>query len=121
MYKKSVEHINQNIDAANELIQNYEQKRESLKEKPLKDSHIYMGGAAGTMAGIVTAGSYVLDSGAMIIAGIFGGLAGASIPYVIKQIKIGELNYQIYMNGLIMKDLEKEKTEVSGNVKTLHK
>ena len=48
----------------------------------------------------------------MIIGGMAGGLIGSSIPYVIRQVKIGDLNYQIYMNNLILNDLDEKREKI---------
>ena len=80
--------------------------------RPYKNSHIYLGVFVGCAAGIVITTTQILDSGAMIIGGMAGGLIGASIPYIIRQIKIGDLNYQIYMNNLILDDLDKKKEKI---------
>ena len=66
-------------------------------------------------------GTHMLDLGALTIAGIGGAVIGTLIPYIVRQIKIGDLNYQIFMNNLIIKDLKKQKKEVSEKVKILHK
>ena len=121
MYKKSLNKIEQNIDATQSLIDKYKSKKNELKSIQLKNSHIYLCEIAGTVVSIVLVSMNLLDLGAITIAGIGGGLAGAFTPYTIKQIRIGDLNYQIYMNSLIIKDLEREKDQVSEKVKTLHK
>ncbi len=121
MKKKSLKKINRNIEATEQLIEEYENKKEELKLKPVKNLQIYSGLIIGESAGIAIMSSNLLDLGVMVIGGLAGGAIGALTPYIIKQIKIGELDYQIFMNGLIMKDLEKEKAEVSGKVKTLNK
>lgn len=119
MHQKPLWKILQNIEAENELVEYYDSKKEELKVRPYKSSHIYMGLFAGTMVGMITASYNVLDSGAMILGGIFGGIAGASIPALIRHVKIGELNYQIFMNEKILDDLNLEKENLKKQNKIL--
>ena len=57
----------------------------------------------------------------LMFASMGGYAIGLMIPYVIKKIKIGELNYQIYISKGILKDLEEEKENKLEKVKTLRK
>ena len=104
--------FDQNIIATDSLIQRYENKKEEIKMRPYKNSHFYLSVFTGTVAGMFIASASTLDSGAMIIGGMAGGLISTSIPYVIRQIKLGDLNYQIYMNNLILNDLDKKREKI---------
>ena len=108
----NLKEIDQNIIATDSLIQRYENKKEEIKMRPYKNSHFYLSVFAGTVAGMFIASASTLDSGAMIIGGMAGGLISTSIPYVIRQIKLGDLNYQIYMNNLILNDLDKKREKI---------
>ena len=121
MHKKSLDKINQNIAATEKLIQEYENKKEKIKLKPIPSWQLYSCEIIGGSSAMGIVSMNMLDLGAMIIGCMGGAVLGALTPYIVKQIKIGDLNYQIFMNGLIIKDLEKEKVQVSEKVKTLHK
>ena len=121
MHKKSLDKIDQNIAATEKLIQEYENKKEEIKLKPIPSWQLYSCEIIGESSAMGIVSMNMLDLGAMIIGCMGGAVLGALTPYIIKQIKIGDLNYQIFMNGLIIKDLEKEKAQVSEKVKTLHK
>lgn len=121
MHKKSLDKIDQNIAATEKLIQEYENKKEEIKLKPIPSWQLYSCEIIGESFAMGIVSMNMLDLGAMIIGCMGGAVLGALTPYIIKQIKIGDLNYQIFMNGLIIKDLEKEKVQVSEKVKTLHK
>lgn len=121
MHKKSLDKIDQNIAATEKLIQEYENKKEEIKLKPIPSWQLYSCEIIGESSAMGIVSMNMLDLGAMIIGCMGGAVLGALTPYIIKQIKIGDLNYQIFMNGLIIKDLEKEKVQVSEKVKTLHK
>ena len=108
----NLKQINQNIIATDSLIRGYEDKKEEIKMRPYKNSHFYLSVFIGTAAGMFIASTCTLDSGAMIIGGMAGGLIGSSIPYVIRQVKIGDLNYQIYMNNLILNDLDEKREKI---------
>lgn len=121
MHKKSLDKIDQNIAATEKLIQEYENKKEEIKLKSIPSWQLYSCEIIGESSAMGIVSMNMLDLGAMIIGCMGGAVLGALTPYIIKQIKIGDLNYQIFMNGLIIKDLEKEKVQVSEKVKTLHK
>ena len=121
MHKKSLDKIDQNIAATEKLIQEYENKKEEIKLKPIPSWQLYSCEIIGESSAMGIVSMNMLDLGAMIIGCMGGAVLGALTPYIVKQIKIGDLNYQIFMNGLIIKDLEKEKVQVSEKVKTLHK
>ena len=108
----NLKEIDQNIIATDSLIQRYENKKEEIKMRPYKNSHFYLSVFTGIVAGMFIASASTLDSGAMIIDGMAGGLISTSIPYVIRQIKLGDLNYQIYMNNLILNDLDKKREKI---------
>lgn len=108
----NLKEIDQNIIATDSLIQRYENKKEEIKMRPYKNSHFYLSVFTGIVAGMFIASASTLDSGAMIIGGMAGGLISTSIPYVIRQIKLGDLNYQIYMNNLILNDLDKKREKI---------
>ena len=108
----NLKEIDQNIIATDSLIQRYENKKEEIKMRPYKNLHFYLSVFTGTVAGMFIASASTLDSGAMIIGGMAGGLISTSIPYVIRQIKLGDLNYQIYMNNLILNDLDKKREKI---------
>lgn len=103
---------NQNIVTTDRLINSYEEKKERLKLRPYKNSHVYLGVFTGTMTGMFIASACTLDCGAMIIGGTVGGLIGTSIPYIVRSVKIADLNYQIYMNNLILKNLDKKREKI---------
>lgn len=121
MHKKSLDKIDQNIAATEKLIQEYENKKEEIKLKSIPSWQLYSCEIIGESSAMGIVSMNMLDLGAMIIGCMGGAVLGALTPYIVKQIKIGDLNYQIFMNGLIIKDLEKEKVQVSEKVKTLHK
>ena len=121
MHKKSLDKIDQNIAATEKLIQEYENKKEEIKLKPIPSWQLYSCEIIGESSAMGIVSMNMLDLGAMIIGCMGGAVLGALTPYIVKQIKIGDLNYQIFMNGLIIKDLEKEKVQVSEKVKALHK
>ena len=121
MHKKSLDKIDQNIAATEKLIQEYENKKEEIKLKPIPSWQLYSCEIIGESSAMGIVSMNMLDLGAMIIGCMGGAVLGALTPYIVKRIKIGDLNYQIFMNGLIIKDLEKEKAQVSEKVKTLHK
>ena len=108
----NLKEIDQNIIATDSLIQRYENKKEEIKMRPYKNSHFYLSVFTGIVAGMFIASASTLDSGAMIIGGMAGGLISTSIPYVIRQIKLGDLNYQIYMNNLILNDLDEKREKI---------
>lgn len=108
----NLKEIDQNIIATDSLIQRYENKKEEIKMRPYKNSHFYLSVFTGIVAGMFIASASTLDSGAMIIGVMAGGLISTSIPYVIRQIKLGDLNYQIYMNNLILNDLDKKREKI---------
>ena len=108
----NLKEIDQNIIATDSLIQRYENKKEEIKIRPYKNSHFYLSVFTGIVAGMFIASASTLDSGAMIIGVMAGGLISTSIPYVIRQIKLGDLNYQIYMNNLILNDLDKKREKI---------
>ncbi len=108
----NLKEIDQNIIATDSLIQRYENKKEEIKMRPYKNSHFYLSVFTGIVAGMFIASASTLDSGAMIIGGMAGGLISTSIPYVIRQIKLGDLIYQIYMNNLILNDLDKKREKI---------
>lgn len=121
MHKKTLYEIDQNIGAIKLWTERYETKKEKIKLRPVKTSHVCLCEAVGMMTGMAIMGTNLLDLGALIVAGMGGAAVGALTPYIVKQIKIGDLNYQIFTNNLIMKDLEKEKAEAEGKVKKLYK
>ena len=104
MNTKTLNNINQNIVATEELIERYENEKEKIKSKVVPAWQLYSGEIIGCSFAIAIVSANILDLGAMII-GVMGGAAiGASVPYIVKQIKIGDLNYQIFTNGLIYSD-----------------
>ena len=121
MNTKTLNNINQNIVATEELIERYENEKEKIKSKVVPAWQLYSGEIIGCSFAIAIVSANILDLGAMIIGGMGGAAIGASVPYIVKQIKIGDLNYQIFTNGLILKNLEKEKSKVCEKVKILHK
>lgn len=121
MHKKSLDKIDQNIVATEELIKKYKNIKEEIILASVPSWKLYSCEIIGGSVAMAIVSMNMLDLGAMIIGGMGGATLGALTPYIVKQIKIGDLNYQIFMNGLIIKDLEKEKVQVSEKVKTLHK
>ena len=117
---KTLKHINQNIEATEDLIERYTIKKDELKFKPVKFSHVYICGIAGSIAAISILGIPEFD---LIMFASMGGFAiGSLLPYTIKKVRIAELDYQIFMNRNIINDLEKDKKVIkdSQNQKTLH-
>ena len=121
MQEKSLDKISQNIESVQLWTDKFEDKKEKLQLIPVKASHICLCEVAGITVGIAMMGTHMLDLGALTIAGIGGAVIGTLIPYIVRQIKIGDLNYQIFMNNLIIKDLKKQKKEVREKVKIINK
>ena len=48
-------------------------------------------------------------------------MVGYTLPYIVKKIKILDIDYQIFINKSIVKDLEKERLKQLEKVKTLQK
>ena len=109
MKRKSLKHINENIDTTEELISSYEDKLAKLKLSEVKSSHVYLCGTLGCALAMASVSEPSLDL--MILAGMGGCALGFAIPYVVKKIRIADLDYQIYVNNSIVSDLEKEKSE----------
>lgn len=108
-----------NIDATEKWIERYTDKRNQVSEKEVNFSHVCICGTIGAIAGMAMVNTPSLDL--MMFASMGGYAVGLMVPYAIKKIKIGELNYQIYMNKGILKSLEKEKKKKIDKVKSLHK
>lgn len=121
MQKKSLDKINQNIVATENLIEKYENKKEKIKLSSVPSWQLYSGEIIGGCSAMAIISMHTLDLGTMLLGCVGGLFAGTLAPYIVKQIKIGDLNYQIFMNNLIIKDLEKEKKDVSEKVKTFYK
>ena len=113
MKKKTLRQINMNIETTKELISGYEDKLEKLKLSVIKPSHVYLCGTFGGIISMVSVGEPSLDL--MIFAGMSGYVVGSAIPYVVKKVRIADLNYQIYVNNSIVSDLENEKSEFENN------
>lgn len=119
MSKKNLKQINANIEYTEELISDYTDKKDKLKLKPVKYSHSLICGTIGSMLGMSMVTIPKMDM--LILSGLGGFLAGYVLPYAAKKIRIGELDYNIYVNNLIIKDLNKEKERVQEEKKkTLH-
>lgn len=117
--KRSLKCINQNIETTEELISSYADKKRKLKLKPVKHSYSCICGTLGCMFGMSMVSIPKMDM--LILSGLGGFLAGYVLPYAAKKIRIGELDYNIYVNNLIIKDLNKEKERVQEEKKkTLH-
>lgn len=103
--------MNQNIEALLKLNDKYEKKKEQIKFKPVKISHMCLFGTVGSLVAMASVHSSFL-SGTMF-AGLGGYTIGCTIPYIVKKIKVVDLDYQIYMNDKIINDLENEKVKIS--------
>lgn len=112
MKKKTLKQINANIKTTEELVMDYKSQRDELKLRPIKNSHVMLGVVTCATAGMIMAATHTLDYGNMVVFGIGGGVCGYFIPTMIRKVRIGELNYNIYINNLIIKDLNKEKNEL---------
>lgn len=110
MSKKTLKQINANIEATEELIYNYIDKKDKLKLNPVKYSHSLICGTIGSMLGMSMVTIPKMDS--LILLGLGGFLAGYTVPYVVRKIRIGELDYQILINKGIINDLKKEKKDL---------
>ena len=119
MKEKSLKQINMNIVMEEELIDRYTNKRDQIKEKEIDFSHACICGFIGSGLGMTIVNEPSFDL--LMFASMGGYAVGLMIPYVIKKIKIGELNYQIYISKGILKDLEEEKENKLEKVKTLRK
>ncbi len=108
-----------NIDATEELIDRYIDKKNQISDREVKFSHVCICGSIGAIVGMARVKVPALDL--MMFASMGGYVVGAMLPYAVKKIKIGELNYQIYMNKGILEGLEKEKKQKIDKVKTLRK
>ena len=102
--------INQNIEAFLQLNDKYEKKRKQIKLKPVKTSHMCLFGSVGCLAAMATVHSPFLSE--FMLVGLGGYTIGWAIPYVVKRIKLADLDYQIYMNDKIINDLENEKAKI---------
>ena len=90
MNTKTLNNINQNIVVTEELIERYENEKEKIKSKVVPAWQLYSCEIIGCSFAIAIVSANILDLGAMII-GVMGGAAiGASVPYIVKQIKIGD-------------------------------
>ena len=105
--------------AHKDLINHYEEKKEEIKLKPVKLSHSLICGTFGCVASMSLINIPKFDS--LPLTGLGGFLAGYTLPYVVKNVKILELDYQIFMNKNIINDLEKERLEKFEERKTLQK
>lgn len=124
MKKRNLNQVNRIISATQELVEEYEDKKETIIQKKPNFGLVLALGSAGTMAAMFgVASSYALDLGAVLLSGMGGYAAGCALPYVVKEIRVGDLNYQIMVNNSIINDLEKEKegllAEADGKVKKL--
>lgn len=99
-----------NIDYTNELISNYKTKQDDIKLNPVKFSHTLICGTMGSIVSICMVKEPSLDL--MIFSGIGGYVLGALVPYIVKKIRIADLDYQIFINKSIINDLNAEKTNI---------
>lgn len=105
--------------ANKDLINSYEEKKKEIKLKPVKLSHSLICGTAGCMAGMNLINMPKFDS--LLFTGLGGFLVGYTLPYIVKKIKILDIDYQIFINKSIVKNLEKERLKQLEKVKTLQK
>lgn len=113
MKKRSLSRINANIYTTEDLIASYEDKLEQLKLSEVKPSHVYLCGTLGCALAMASVGEPSLDL--MILAGIGGCALGFAVPYIVKKVRIADMDYQIYINNKIVSDLKKEKAEYESN------
>ncbi len=110
MKVKSLKKIDINIDGILKLNNSYEKKKEKIKLKPVNLGTVCMLGTVGSFVAMGLIGS---DSLIGLELSCFGGYAvGCCLPYLVKKIRLLDLDYQIYSNNKIIDDLEKEKVKI---------
>lgn len=96
------------LDAENEWKEINEKKKESIKFKPVKTSHICICGSMAEFAAIAVMANNFFSFDAIVIGGFGSYGLGCLVPYMIKKIKIAELNFQILNNDIMINDLKKQ-------------
>ena len=107
---KKIKEINQNIEAVLQFNSSYEEKKEQIKLKPVKIGYVYLFGTLGSILAICSIEAKSLSE--LELASLGGYAIGCTIPYIIKKIRIADLDYQIYMNVKIINDLKNEKAKI---------
>ncbi len=107
---KTINKINQNIESILTFNNDYEIKKENLKLKPVKLHHVCLCGTLSGLMAICATSSCELSTTELCFFG--GYFLGCSIPYLIKKIRVSELDFQINQNNKILDDLEKEKVKI---------
>lgn len=99
-----------NIGATMKFNASFNSKKEELKLKPVKLSHVCLAGAACSFLAMGLADTQYLSG--VLLSGLGGYVAGCAIPYIVRNVRIADLDYQIYMNNAIIADLEREKEKI---------
>lgn len=102
--------INQNIDVLLDFNNKYESKKEKIKGTPVKLSRTCICGATSSLIAMFSMDNHFLSG--TLLASLGGYAIGCTIPYIIKKIRIADLDYQIYMNDKIINDLKNEKAKI---------
>ncbi len=107
---KTINEINQNIESTLNINENYEVKKEKLKLSPVKLRHVFI---VGTLSGLASL-CFVDNSDLSLMELAFFGsyTLGCIVPYIVKKIRISELDFQINQNNKILDDLEREKEKI---------
>lgn len=105
--KETLKDIDANIEATQDLISMYADKKDRIESSDVKSAPIYLCGSLGCVLAMFNIGTPSLDL--MILAGFGGGMVGSVVPYLVKKIRIADLDYQIWVNNSIINDLNKKR------------
>lgn len=106
----TLNHINQNIENIKYWNSVYSLKRNKIALTPVNFKALCVCGVTGCFIGeMATALNYGYGS-TIFLGGMAGYAIGLTVPKIIKEIRIGDYNYQIMMNNFALKALEKQKS-----------
>ena len=104
--KETVRQIDASIGVTKDLISKYTYQKEKLEANEIKPTTLYLCASLGWATAVFNVGSSL---SLMMLAGLGGGIVGGAIPYLVKKIRIADLDYQILINNSIINDLNKKR------------
>lgn len=107
--KETLNNINANIEVTESLIAKYEDKRDKIKSGEVKPISIYLCSSLGCVLAMFNVNEPSFDL--IMLAGLGGGVIGSMVPYLMKKIRIVDMDYQIWVNSSIIDDLNKKREQ----------
>ena len=106
----TMDKINQNKFAIIKMNENYAEKKDEIRFKSVKTSHVLLCGTILSLFSMVNADTTFLSG--VELSGLSGYMIGCTLPYVFKKVREKEYDFQIGMNNKILSDLEKQKVKI---------